>query len=77
VQRHLEVLANKEKQCIKNKRRYVKLMSIRIEQQQLEAKKRQEIFEKRREKEQARERVRNDKEIKAHFVACIRVGPAS
>lgn len=53
------MLANKEKQCIKNKRRYVKLMSLRIEQQQLEAKKQQEIFEKRREKEQAKERVRN------------------
>ena len=69
------MLANKEKQCIKNKRRYVKLMSIRIEQQQQEAKKQQEIFEKRREKEQAKEKVRNTintqvitKENQVHFV---------
>ena len=53
------MLADREKQCIKNKRRYVKLMSLRIEQQQLEAKNRQEIFEKQREKEQAKERVSN------------------
>ncbi|XP_065907469.1 golgin subfamily A member 6-like protein 22 isoform X2 [Dysidea avara] len=65
--RHLEVLANKEKQCIKNKRRYVKLMSIRIEQQQQEAKKQQEIFEKRREKEQAKEKARLLKKKPARY----------
>lgn len=51
------MLAGREKQYAVNRQRYVKLMSLHVEQQKVELNKRQKRFEKRREKEQARERV--------------------
>jgi len=51
------VLASREKQYAVNKRRYMKLMSLHVEQQKVELKKQQQRLEKRREKEQAKERV--------------------
>lgn len=53
----MEVLASREKQYTVNKRRYIQLMSLHIEQQKVELKKQQQRFEKRREKEQAKEKV--------------------
>ena len=40
-----------------NRQRYLQLLSVHVEQQKLDVNKRQKRFEKRREKEQARERV--------------------
>ena len=51
------MLATREKQYAINRQRYVKLLSMHVDQQKVELSKRQKRSEKRREKEQARERV--------------------